>query len=448
MKRLGRNLGLRSLAARFRSPKFPRPPDSGHRIFPDRRISVTGFSPCTKYFAPTLFYINIADVSTRSFFEPILVTEFLAKYFNYSDRSKPLPDRDSMKVKRSLKRVKVEVTSRDWTKNEEVKRTYTINGLSAQPLGQLRLTCEDENISVVQYYRKKYKIDLKYLCKIVAGQRYTKKLNQKQVTNILRATCQHPQARQNSITEMIRKKSNNRDDRESLIRREFGLQVREEMALVKARVLPSPLFKYHDSGREKSVYPQTGQWNITNKKMFNGGKLQFWAFVNFSRLSQDITFPFLEALVNVCNSKGMEFFSQPLIPVQSSHPGQIEKVVGSTDWPEVTNYRAIVSAQPHRDEIIKDLYKSHKSDKDLVPGGMIRELLVAFYKQNRLKPSRIIFYRDGVSEGQFSQVLLYEMDAIYKKDLCLFGGTIYANHLFRKTQYQPCATNSVLTSGH
>lgn len=40
---------------------------------------------------------------------------------------------------------------------------------------------------------------------------------------------------------MVRQKTENRDDRESLIRREFGLQVREEMALVKARVLPSPL---------------------------------------------------------------------------------------------------------------------------------------------------------------------------------------------------------------
>lgn len=92
----------------------------------------------------------------------------------------------------------------------------------------------------------------------------------------------------------------------------------------------------------------------------------------------------------------------------------IAAVVASTDWPEVTNYRAIVSAQPHRDEIIKDLYRSHNSEKGLVHGGMIRELLIAFYKQKRLKPSRIIFYRDGVSEGQFSQVLLYEMDAIRK----------------------------------
>ncbi|XP_024158332.1 protein argonaute 5 [Rosa chinensis] len=494
--------------------------------------------------------LNI-DVSARSFFEPILVTEFLAKHFYHTDRSKHLPDRDCIKVKKTLKRVKVEVRLRDWTKNEEVKRTYTINGLSAEPLEQLRFTCEDENTSVVQYYRKKYKIDLKYvawpaiqagndskpvylpmeLCSIVAGQRYTKKLNKKQVTNLLKATCQRPRDRENNITQMIREKTNNRDDKESLIRREFGLQVREEMALVKARVLPSPLLKYHDSGREKSVYPQMGQWNMANKKMVNGGRLQVWAFVNFSRVSQDITFEFLWALVDVCNSKGMEFSPQPLLPVQFSHPAQIERVlrdihklsdqkgrqlqllivilpdqsdssygkikrtcetelgivsqclepqkikrwntqylenlalkinvkvggrntvlndaiykkmpvvtdrlptiifgadvthpaagddsspsiaavVASTDWPEVTNYRAIVSAQHHRDEIIEDLYKSHKSEKGLVHGGMIRELLVAFYRQKRLKPSRIIFYRDGVSEGQFSQVLLHEVDAI------------------------------------
>ncbi|KAL6204924.1 hypothetical protein ACLB2K_022191 [Fragaria x ananassa] len=114
----------------------------------------------------------------------------------------------------------------------------------------------------------------------------------------------------------------------------------------------------------------------------------------------------------------------------------VAAVVGSTDWPEITNYRTIVSAQPHCDEIIKDLYKSHKSEKDLVPGGMIRELLVAFYKQNRLKPSRIIFYRDGVSEGQFSQVLLYEMDAIRRACASL------------KERYMPTVTFVVVQKRH
>ena len=35
---------------------------------------------------------------------------------------------------------------------------------------------------------------------------------------------------------------------------------------------------------------------------------------------------------------------------------------------------------------------------------MVRELLIQFYQATNHKPCRIIFYRDGVSEGQFNQV--------------------------------------------
>ena len=38
---------------------------------------------------------------------------------------------------------------------------------------------------------------------------------------------------------------------------------------------------------------------------------------------------------------------------------------------------------------------------------MTKELLIEFYKATKAKPVRIIMYRDGVSEGQFSQVYLY-----------------------------------------
>jgi len=37
------------------------------------------------------------------------------------------------------------------------------------------------------------------LCQIAGGQRYTKKLNERQVTALLRATCQRPSARENNI---------------------------------------------------------------------------------------------------------------------------------------------------------------------------------------------------------------------------------------------------------
>ncbi|GJN22994.1 hypothetical protein PR202_gb10608 [Eleusine coracana subsp. coracana] len=91
-------------------------------------------------------------------------------------------------------------------------------------------------------------------------------------------------------------------------------------------------------------------------------------------------------------------------------------VVASMDWPEITKYRGLVSAQPHRQEIIEDLFTVSKDPQKghTVNGGMMRELLIAFRRKTNRRPERIIFYRDGVSEGQFSHVLLHEMDAIRK----------------------------------
>lgn len=40
--------------------------------------------------------------------------------------------------------------------------------------------------------------------------------------------------------------------------------------------------------------------------------------------------------------------------------------------------------------------------------NMVRELLIQFYKSTRFKPTRIIYYRGGVSEGQMKQVSLFQ----------------------------------------
>ncbi|KAI5680651.1 hypothetical protein M9H77_01878 [Catharanthus roseus] len=97
----------------------------------------------------------------------------------------------------------------------------------------------------------------------------------------------------------------------------------------------------------------------------------------------------------------------------------IVAVVASQDWPEVTKYAGLVYAQPHRQELIQDL-----------------ELLLAFKKSTGCKPLRIIFYRDGVTDGQFYQVLLYELDAIRKAGESLEPG------------YQPPVTFIVVQNRH
>lgn len=484
--------------------------------------------------------LNI-DVSARAFYENIFVTEFIAKHYSFNF-SRPLSDQERIKVKKALRGVKVEFT------NGQCTRSYKITGVSREPLGELKFTLDDQRtkITVVRYFREKYNVELKCLalpalqagsdtkpiylpmelCKIAAGQRYSRKLNEKQVTALLRATCQRPFDREKDIREMVRRNSFNRDK----FVREFGIQASEELALCDARVLPPPRLKYHETGKETMVEPYRGQWNMINKKMIDGGNVQHWTCLSFStRVSRDLPFQFCNELVNMCTSKGMVFNRTPLLPIRSVHPSHIEgalrdvskqsskklqlliiilpdikgsyakikricetelgivsqcsqpreasrlqkqylenlalkinvkvggrntvlmdaiqrriphvtdrptiifgadvthpqpgedsspsiaAVVASMDWPEVTKYRGIVSAQSHREEIILDLHRtSQEPGRGVVQGGMIRELLVAFFRSTRLKPDRIIFYRDGVSEGQFSQVLLHEMEAIRK----------------------------------
>ena len=102
-----------------------------------------------------------------------------------------------------------------------------------------------------------------------------------------------------------------------------------------------------------------------------------------------------------------------------THPSRTENgipsiaaVVASMD-PNATKYQARVRAQTHEkgpgaQEIINDL------------AVIVRELLIEFYKANgNCKPSRIIFYRDGVGEGKFDQVLVYEVRAVQEACMSL-----------------------------
>ncbi|VAH30844.1 unnamed protein product [Triticum turgidum subsp. durum] len=83
------------------------------------------------------------------------------------------------------------------------------------------------------------------------------------------------------------------------------------------------------------------------------------------------------------------------------------KVVASQDWPEITKYAGLVSPQTHREEVINNLFNEET-------GGMIKEHLISFRRATGCIPGRIIFYRDGVSNGQLNQVLDVELSAIKK----------------------------------
>ncbi|KAM0838400.1 hypothetical protein ACQ4PT_060985 [Festuca glaucescens] len=346
------------------------------------------------------------------------------------------------------------------------------------------------------------------VCKIVEGQRYSKRLNDKQITALLLVTCQRPQQRELDILQTVNLNAYHEDP----YAQEFGIRIDERLASVEARILPPP------------------------RKMVNGGTVNDWICINFSRnVPDNAVRNFCRELADVCQTSGMDFSVDPLFPplttrpenveralraryqdamnalkplgrqldllivilpdnnaslygnikricetdlglisqcclakhiykrspqylanvalkinvkvggrntvlvdalsrriplvsdrptiifgadVSHPHPGEdsspsIAAVVASQDWPEVTKYAGLVSAQTRRQELIQDLFKAWQDpQRGTVTGGMVKELLISFRRSTGQKPQRIIFYRDGVSEGQFYQVLWYELDAI------------------------------------
>ncbi|KAJ3294810.1 eukaryotic translation initiation factor 2C, 2 [Borealophlyctis nickersoniae] len=82
---------------------------------------------------------------------------------------------------------------------------------------------------------------------------------------------------------------------------------------------------------------------------------------------------------------------------ESSRPS-VAALVGSMDI-RIAKYAASVRVKP-----AKEIYNEMSL--------MVIELLKNFYQSTGRKPSRILYYRDGVSEGQFGEVMTAEVNAI------------------------------------
>ncbi|KAG5027837.1 hypothetical protein JHK87_011351 [Glycine soja] len=473
--------------------------------------------------------LNI-DMSSMAFIEPLPVIDFVAQILGKDVLSKPLSDADRVKIKKALRGVKVEVTHRG-----SFRRKYRITGLTSQPTRELSFPVDEKmNMkSVVDYFQEMYGYTIIYshlpclqvgsqkkvnylpmeACKIVGGQRYTKGLNEKQITSLLKVSCQRPREQETDILQTIHET----DYEYNPYAKEFGISIDSKLASVEARVLPAPWLKYHETGREKEYLPQVGQWNMMNKEFsldpvipiysarpdlvkkalkyvhsavldkLSGKELELLIAIlpdNNGSLYGDlkrICETDLGLISQCCLTKHVFKINRQYlanvalkinvkmggrntvlldalswrIPLVSdiptiifgadvTHPESgedpcpsIAAVVASQDWPEVTKYAGLVCAQPHREELIQDLFKCWKDPHHgIVYGGMIRELLLSFKKATGQKPLRIIFYRDGVSEGQFYQVLLHELDAIRKACASL------------EPSYQPPVTFVVVQKRH
>ncbi|GKV36841.1 hypothetical protein SLEP1_g44931 [Rubroshorea leprosula] len=102
-------------------------------------------------------------------------------------------------------------------------------------------------------------------------------------------------------------------------------------------------------------------------------------------------------------SKGHVMF----VGADVNHPGSknstnpsIAAVTASMNWPAANHYAARVRPQDPRTEKIQDFKE------------MCLEHLEAYVKLNKVRPDKIMIFRDGVSEGQFDMVLNEELSGL------------------------------------
>jgi len=94
--------------------------------------------------------------------------------------------------------------------------------------------------------------------------------------------------------------------------------------------------------------------------------------------------------------------------VTHSAPSEFKKpsiaaMVGSCN-PEASQYFSEVRVQ-QQGKVMENIEKAEE---------MVYKLLMRFYNKTNQKPLKIVYYRDGVSEGQFLSVLNHELTAIRK----------------------------------
>ncbi|KAJ9053872.1 hypothetical protein DSO57_1020180 [Entomophthora muscae] len=87
------------------------------------------------------------------------------------------------------------------------------------------------------------------------------------------------------------------------------------------------------------------------------------------------------------------------MPTVNGNSHSISAVIGSLDF-AACRYSSEIGYQTFGDEFISNLQE------------MVVNLLRRYYKSSQSKPQQIIYFRDGVSSGQFRNILTHEMRAI------------------------------------
>ena len=477
-----------------------------------------------------------ADTTATAFYAPGPILDIIRQVLGIRPNEVigRLNEQEIGRVERLLRGVRVEVSHRGAT----FKRKYKILGLTSTPCAETFFDLNTEagvakKSSVAAYFEEKYKkkiVEPGVPCLVVGspersvflpcevatippGQRYPRKLDETQTSDMIKIANQKPNNRFQTIRQGTASLLQDPEVKKGF--EAFQMAVGTELVTVQGRVLSPPKLFYHISSREAEIVPSQGAWNLKDKRVETGATVNSWAVVVLGRATESEVRAFLQELVLTCQDTGVAFSAaarqppiinasangvdaactqafdkaQQVFKVQAqfllvmlpsaeaftygqvklcsdtklnipsqcmqlkharrpnkqycaniclkinlklggtnlslgkqlgfitarptmvmgadvTHPGigEIDKpsiaaVVASYDI-KMARYGAAVRFQASRQEIIGEL------------SSITQEHLTTFLTLNKRLPERILFYRDGVSEGQYSQVLNEEVKSL------------------------------------
>ncbi|CAG8475082.1 5802_t:CDS:10 [Rhizophagus irregularis] len=284
---------------------------------------------------PRKMMINI-DLHATAFYERGSLIQLVVRILGKSTVEDlwRIQERDRTKLEKCLKNLKIFVVLRF------SRHRFRISKLTNTSASSTTFEVNGQQIDIATYFFSTYGRRLQYpflpcvvvrnetylpieICNVVEGQRYMRKLNERQMADMIEFTCQPPQIRTNTINQGI--EILNYRQNEYIY--QFGFQISNDMVITQARVLPTPTLYYHPASKEDTFIPKDGLWNLKNKKVATGATLGSWACAVFG---SERDYPigtiqnFIRELVNTCQVAGMNIPNRNP-PIQHCNPqGGIE----------------------------------------------------------------------------------------------------------------------------
>ncbi|KAK6339590.1 hypothetical protein TWF718_008986 [Orbilia javanica] len=240
-------------------------------------------------FGQVLCNINVV---TSSFYDELDLIKAIESFLKRKINNEPLRDWERKKISSFLRHAKV-------TLRHLNGKPWVIGNVSHQNADESTFTCtEYGQISVRQYFQKKYKVGLQNprlqlfqsgntmvpieLCSISPGQFFRGKLQDAQTASMMNFACRRPKENADMIAG-AGLKTLKLDNVNGGIPDNFGITVDQNMIIVPARILPTPKLQYLN--KAMNVPTGRGQWNLSDVRFYRGAALSRLQVLSFSGCS-------------------------------------------------------------------------------------------------------------------------------------------------------------------